>query len=102
MDAPEFDPTATPGYIYELMADHLTARIESGELRPNTPLPAERRLAAEYGVSLGTARHATQILRDRGLVFTIRSKGTFIADGTRRSPAADGSPPWLRWPDGSR
>ncbi|AIJ20459.1 winged helix-turn-helix domain-containing protein [Amycolatopsis methanolica] len=85
MTVPEFDPTAKPGYIYEMMADHLEARIEAGELRPNTPLPAERRLATEYGVSLGTARHATQILRERGLVFTIRSKGTFIADEARRS-----------------
>jgi aminoglycoside phosphotransferase (APT) family kinase protein len=49
-------------------------------LKPNTPLVAERRLADEYGVSLGTARRATELLRDRGLVFTLRSKGTFIAD----------------------
>lgn len=84
MTVPDFDPSETPGYIYEMMADHLAARIEAGELRPNKPLPAERRLAVEYGVSLGTARHATEILRERGLVFTIRSKGTFIADENRR------------------
>ena len=88
MTVPDFEPGETPGYIYEMMADHLAARIEAGELRPNRPLPAERRLAVEYGVSLGTARHATQILRERGLVFTIRSKGTFIADETRRSASS--------------
>jgi DNA-binding GntR family transcriptional regulator len=69
-----------PGYIYQWMVEQITARIESGDLRPNTPLPAERRLAEEYGVSLGTARRATEILRDRGLLVTVRSKGTYVTD----------------------
>jgi GntR family transcriptional regulator len=69
----------SPGYLYEVMAQHLAARIEIGELPPNTPLPSERRLAAEYGVALGTARHATRLLRIRGLVVTIPSKGTYVA-----------------------
>lgn len=30
-------------------------------------------------MSLGTARHATELLRRRGLVVTIRSKGTYVA-----------------------
>ncbi|WP_236791858.1 winged helix-turn-helix domain-containing protein [Amycolatopsis sp. GM8] len=68
-----------PGYVYEIMAEHLAGRIVSGELAPNTPLPSERQLAQEYGVSLGTGRQATRLLRRRGLVVTIRSKGTYIA-----------------------
>lgn len=78
MPISEFEPGETPGYIYERMADHLAARIEEGDLLPNRPLPAERRLADEYGVSLGTARRATELLRERGLVITLRSKGTFV------------------------
>ncbi|MFD2420035.1 winged helix-turn-helix domain-containing protein [Amycolatopsis pigmentata] len=66
-------------YLYQKMAEHLAQRIAAGDLPPNTPLPAERRLAKSYGVSLGTARHATRILRSRGLVVTLRCKGTFIA-----------------------
>ncbi|WP_051362503.1 winged helix-turn-helix domain-containing protein [Amycolatopsis thermoflava] len=77
-----------PGYIYEKMADHLAKRIASGDLAPGKPLPAERRLAEEYGVSLGTARHATHLLRKRGLVVTIRSLGTFVAE-----PATSGRTP---------
>ncbi|MGW4593698.1 GntR family transcriptional regulator [Amycolatopsis thermoflava] len=73
-----------PGYMYKAMADHVAARIESGELAPYSALPSEREFAKEYGVSLGTARHATQILRDRGLVVTIRSKGTFVAGRSQR------------------
>ncbi|WP_407652672.1 GntR family transcriptional regulator [Amycolatopsis cynarae] len=41
-------------------------------------LPSARYLAQEYSVSLGTARHATQLPRDRGLVQTIKSKGTYV------------------------
>ncbi|HKS48767.1 MAG TPA: winged helix-turn-helix domain-containing protein [Amycolatopsis sp.] len=68
------------GYVYKKMAEHLELRIDSGELQPQSPLPAERRLALEYGVSLGTARRATELLRERKLVVTLRSKGTFIVD----------------------
>lgn len=81
--------TDTPAYVYETMADHLAARIHSGELQPNERLPAERRLAHDYGVSLGTARRATESLRNRGLVFTLRSKGTFITDRRKRPQQLD-------------
>lgn len=85
MPISNFDPGDTPGYIYERMADHIAARINAGELAPHKPLPAERRLAEEYGVSLGTARRATELLRERGLVVTLRSKGTFVADVRREN-----------------
>ncbi|MFJ8813777.1 winged helix-turn-helix domain-containing protein [Amycolatopsis thermoflava] len=71
----------TPQYVYRMVFEQFKARIESGELPPNTPLPAERRLAAELGVALGTLRHATQLLRDEGLVVTVPSKGTFVCEG---------------------
>jgi len=78
---PDFDPAKIgPGYLYVAMADHLAARIEAGELPPNTRLPAERDLAADYGVALGTARRATAVLRERGLVVTVPVKGTFVAE----------------------
>jgi GntR family transcriptional regulator len=76
---PDFDPaTIGPDYLYVAMADHIAARIDAGELTPNTRLPAERDLADEYGVSLGTARRATRELRERGLVVTVPVKGTFV------------------------
>ncbi|WP_246127808.1 winged helix-turn-helix domain-containing protein [Amycolatopsis rhizosphaerae] len=68
-----------PGYVYLWLAEQLTDRIASGNLPPDAPLPNERTLATEYGVSLGTARHATRILRERGLVITLRSKGSYVA-----------------------
>lgn len=77
------------GYRYLRMANHIQKRIEMGELQGNMPLPAERRLAEEYGVSLGTARRATEELRMRGYVYTLRSKGTFVTRQLdRRAQAA--------------
>ncbi|WP_236789137.1 winged helix-turn-helix domain-containing protein [Amycolatopsis sp. GM8] len=75
-----------PGYLYETVAKLIAVRIESGELAPHTPLPAEGQLAREYGVSLGTARHATRLLRERGLVVTVKSKGTYVAKRDREPP----------------
>ncbi|MEU1270216.1 winged helix-turn-helix domain-containing protein [Streptomyces sp. NPDC005799] len=66
-------------YVYMQVADHIAARIRSGELRPGARLPGERDLAAEYGVAHLTARRATRELRERGLVVTLPSKGTFVA-----------------------
>lgn len=71
----ESDPTR---YRYELVAEHLAGLIESGQLRANNPLPSEGDLAEAYGVSLGTVRHATRLLRLRGLVVTVKSKGTYV------------------------
>ncbi|GAB2982032.1 hypothetical protein GCM10023080_055280 [Streptomyces pseudoechinosporeus] len=82
------DPTKI-AYVYMQMADHIAARIASGELRPGARLPGERDLAAEYGVAHLTARRATRELRDRGLVITLPAKGTFVAYPDANEPADD-------------
>ena len=45
-DQPPIDPTR-PVHVYVQVADHIAARIASGDLRPGARLPAERDLAAE-------------------------------------------------------
>ncbi|NKQ58576.1 winged helix-turn-helix transcriptional regulator [Amycolatopsis sp. K13G38] len=82
-----------PGYLYEALAKQLAERIQAGEFAPNTPLPAEGRLACEYGVSLGTARHATRLLRERGLVVTIKSKGTYVVARANSGAIPPGAAP---------
>jgi GntR family transcriptional regulator len=77
---PPFDPEADPAaYLYEVMAAHIEARISAGDLPAGARLPNERDLAAEYGVSVHTARHAVRVLRDRGMLITRAVKGTFVA-----------------------
>jgi GntR family transcriptional regulator len=66
----------TPLYIQ--VADAIEARIASGELLPNRPIPSENGLTQEYGVARGTARKAVELLRTRGLVATVSGRGTFV------------------------
>jgi GntR family transcriptional regulator len=64
--------------VYVQVADHLHARIEARELPPGSKLPPERELAAEYGVAYNTVRRAMDVLRDRGLVMTLRGHGNYV------------------------
>jgi DNA-binding GntR family transcriptional regulator len=65
--------------IYQQLADVVAAMIEAGQLVVDRPIPAESRLAEEYGVARLTARRAVRELRERGLVYTVQGKGTFVA-----------------------
>jgi GntR family transcriptional regulator len=64
-------------HAYIQVADDVARRIAEGEIL--LKLPSERALAEEYEVAYITVRHATQILRDRGLIVTIHGRGTFVA-----------------------
>jgi GntR family transcriptional regulator len=78
-DVPQWDPDAGgPAYVYMRVADHIAARIAAGDMPAGARLPAERDLAAEYAVAIGTARRAVLELRDRGLVVTLPGKGTYV------------------------
>jgi len=63
---------------YMHVADHLAARIASGELAAGARLPRETDLAAEYEVSYGTVRRAMQELRERGLIITAWGEGNIV------------------------
>jgi GntR family transcriptional regulator len=74
---PVIDPeAATPVYIQ--VADELREQIRSGKLPPGRRVPSESDLEQIYGVARGTARKAIAVLRDEGLVETVRGKGSFV------------------------
>ena len=64
---------------YVQVADHIAARIGAGEFPPEARLPPERDLADEYGIAYNTLRQAIGVLRDRGLVITLRGHGNYVA-----------------------
>jgi GntR family transcriptional regulator len=72
--------TGGAALIYVQVADHIAARIASGDLPPGSRLPAERSLAAEYGVAYDTIRRATAVLRERKLIVTVHGRGTFVSE----------------------
>jgi GntR family transcriptional regulator len=67
---------ATP--IYVQVADVIAARIASGEYAPDRPIPSEIHLQQEFGIARDTVRAAVGLLRERGLVVTVRGKGTYV------------------------
>ncbi|MFI2510025.1 GntR family transcriptional regulator [Streptomyces sp. NPDC018972] len=87
-DAENFTPSLDPMSarpLYAQLADVIAEKIESGDLAPDRPIPSENHLAEEYGVARLTARRAAQELRERGLIVTVRGKGSFVVD---QPPAA--------------
>jgi len=75
---PAFEPLEGPAYMYEQVAEHIEARIRAGEIPLGARLPGEQALRQEYGVALSTVRKAMQLLRERELVVTRASLGTFV------------------------
>ncbi|GAB2791665.1 hypothetical protein GCM10027073_24920 [Streptomyces chlorus] len=75
--------------LYVQLADVIAKRIESGELAPDRPIPSENHLADEYGVARLTARRTAQELRERGLIVTVRGKGSFVVEQPPTSAPAD-------------
>jgi GntR family transcriptional regulator len=73
----------------------LRDRITSGQWPAGSPLPPQRDLAGEFGVSIMTLRQALQLLTDDGLVAARHGSGTYVAAryeydlGHLRSFAAD-------------
>jgi GntR family transcriptional regulator len=73
----------------------LRDRISSGQWPAGRPLPSQRELAGEFGVSIMTLRQALQLLTDDGLVTARHGRGTYVAAryeydlGHLRSFAAD-------------
>lgn len=67
-----------PPYIE--VANALRVRLDDGEWLPGEPLPSLAELAAEYGVSRGTARRAIQVLVAEGRLTVAQGWGTFVAE----------------------
>lgn len=66
-------------FEYLVVADRLAARIRRGEFGESGKLPSARELMAHYGVGAGVVSHARRELKERGLVYSARWRGTFTA-----------------------
>ncbi|MFC4908860.1 GntR family transcriptional regulator [Actinomadura gamaensis] len=69
-----------PEPLYEQIAAVLAARIAQGTYPPRRRIPSEAAICEEFDVSRPTARSAVALLADRGLVHTVRGKGTFVTE----------------------
>jgi GntR family transcriptional regulator len=68
--------------LYARVRDRLVERIRSGQWKPGQLIPNEFEIAAEFGVSQGTARKAISELAAEGLVVRRQGRGTFVVEHT--------------------
>jgi DNA-binding FadR family transcriptional regulator len=64
--------------LIDAVAERIQEAILAGEYAPNSKLPAEDGLSAEFDVSRPVVREALALLRERGYVRTYNGKGTFV------------------------
>ncbi|MDR1481615.1 MAG: FadR family transcriptional regulator [Synergistaceae bacterium] len=63
---------------YEKVVDAIKNSIAKGELGHGDPLPPERRMIGDLGVSRGSLREAFSVLELMGLIESIPGKGRFV------------------------
>ena len=68
--------------LYARVRERLIERIRSGEWKPGQLIANEFEIAAEFGVSQGTARKAIGDLASEGLVVRQQGRGTFVVEHT--------------------
>lgn len=69
--------------LYRVVSNTIIERIVDGSYAPGAMLPSEMDLAAQLGVSQGTARKALIELEQKGIIDRRQGRGTFV---TLRTP----------------
>ncbi|WP_279581351.1 GntR family transcriptional regulator [Fodinicola feengrottensis] len=98
-----------PDPRYQLIADEIRGRIESGALAPGERVPSTRQIARDWQVAMATATKVLTTLRQQDLVEARPGIGTVVralhakkprkADPTApHSARTRSSPPPSRWP----
>ena len=70
--------SSTP--IYQQVVDGIKEMMARGILAPGERIPTVRELAAELSLNPNTIAKAYQKLEQEGIIATMRSRGTFVAD----------------------
>jgi GntR family transcriptional regulator/MocR family aminotransferase len=80
----------SPVPLYRQIQQFLQEQIQSGALRPETRLPASRKLATSLGVNRITVTNAYAELEAEGLVYSRQGSGTFVAPTLAAPPESKG------------
>lgn len=79
-DKPSTINKRSPIPAYNQLIDIIYSQIKNRELVPNEMLPSETELCKRHGISRTTVRESLRRLTRDGLLYTIRGKGTFVAE----------------------
>lgn len=78
MHLPALDRESVVPLYYQIQR-YLLREIRAGVFKPGQGLPSEQEIAEKLGVSRMTGRHALKSLRDLGVSYSVRGKGTFVS-----------------------
>lgn len=73
-----------PPYL-QIAAD-IRRKIEDGTIPPGRRIPSTVAMEQEYEVARDTLRKATKLLKDEGLVESVRGMGLYVVDPAKRTP----------------
>ncbi|MFW6062309.1 MAG: GntR family transcriptional regulator [Planctomycetota bacterium] len=76
--------------VHGRVTEHVRTLIRRQALRPGDPLPSERALAEQLGLSHVTVRRGLAALVEAGMVERVVGRGTFVA---RQTPPAEAAQP---------
>ena len=82
IDAP-FSGVRLTTPLYREVKRQLMDALTSGEWKPGDSIPAERRLAERFGISIGTVRRAIDELVAENILLRQQGRGTFVASHNR-------------------
>jgi GntR family transcriptional regulator len=68
-----------PTPLYYQIQEILEGKISSGQWQEGYQLPTEKELARQYDVSTITVKRAVHELVNRGILYRVRGKGTFVS-----------------------
>lgn len=73
--------------IYEQLYNGIIALIVSGSLSPEEKLPAVREIAKKLGVNPNTVQKAYAMLEQKGFIYSIPAKGSYVSPKTEAADA---------------
>ena len=71
--------------IYEQIINNIEKYVAVGILKEKMQIPSIREMASNLGINPNTVKKSYDILENKGVITTISTKGTFIADDTKRA-----------------
>lgn len=66
--------------LYEQIVDKFQTLILKGVLEPNSRMPSVRSLAVELSINPNTIQRAYMELERQGYIYSVKGKGSFVAD----------------------
>ena len=86
-----YDHTGLSGPIYEQVISRFQELMLTGALEKDSQLPSVRSLAMELSINPNTIQRAYAELERQGYIYSIKGKGSFVADnghGSRETGSA--------------